>query len=224
MKKQKKGQFYILMLGSYTKDRLEKGLGTVLEPTGTVKTFPNFVLENQCYRFKDGYLNEIIDSKKSPALEYGLHNQFNFVTRNEADNLIRFYDRSPVEKLLYPIGTDDAGNTGKKGPAGMNALYVYSTRPMLLRDLQSKSISELQDIYNKHFNLTSGGALQLDVTPLDMAEMYLRLALQKGSEEGLLTYNDTVKSVRRCSGDCIPMSVAESLRFQLNRPVTVTYV
>ena len=185
----------ILMLGSYSKDKLQEGLGTVLEPTGTVKTFPDFVLEGQHYRFGNGYLNGIIDSKKSPALEYGLDNQFNFITKKDADNLIRFFDRSPVEKLLYPVGIDETGNVGKKGPSGMNALYVYSTRPMLSRDLQSKSISEMQDIYNKHFNLTSGGALQLDVTPLDMAEMYLRLALQKKSDEGMLTYNDTANSV-----------------------------
>jgi hypothetical protein len=188
----------ILMLGSYSTDELNKGLGTVLVPTGNVKTFPDFVLEGQHYRFGNGYLDGILADSKHPALEWSLQARFNFMTTNEADNLIRFFDRSPVEKLLYPIGIDETGNVGKKGPSGMNALYVYSTRPMLLRDFKNKHAEndyERQDIYNKHFNLTSGGALQLDVTPLDMAEMYLRLALQKKSDEGMLTYNDTVKSV-----------------------------
>ena len=184
----------VLMLGTYHQDDLNQGLNHVLTAsTREEKAFPNFVLPQGTYKFKDGFIGDFKVGDRKGALENGLMNGFGFLTAGLTDNLIQHFDRRPVERLLQ--------EKMNEGSSGMNALYVYSTHPSLKRDIFYTNYAEKNDDYNKHFNLTSGGVLQMDVTPLSMAEMYLRVALQNGYIggtdviEGLLTYQDDVDSI-----------------------------
>lgn len=178
----------VLMLGTYPKESLEGGLPSVLDrSSANEKVFPNFVLGQQHFKFRDNYLKDFWVSPLPKALEAGLGNRFGFMLSSNVDNMIRHYDRHPVEDVL---------NTTENSPTGMNALYVYSTRPSLIRTIAHPSTHTNKEIiYDKHFNLTSGGVKEMDVTPLNMAEMYLRIALQRRSNEGLLTYSDTRKGI-----------------------------
>lgn len=183
----------VLMLGTYPKESLQKGLQSVLDrSSANERVFPNFVLGQQYYKFKDDYLREFWVSPLPKALEAGLGNRFGFILNSNVDNMIRHYDRHPVEGVLNTT----ENSLDPISPTGMNALYVYSTRPSLIRTITHPSTNTNKKmIYDKHFNLTSGGVQEMDVTPLNMAEMYLRIALQRRSNEGLLTYNDTRKGI-----------------------------
>lgn len=172
----------VLMLGTYHADKLKNSLGGVLAQSSSAdRVFPKFVLDNAYYKFKQDYLKDLCKNQTTHALEEGLKDKFRFNTAQKADNLIRFYDRQPVEKLL--------GLNPDEGFTGMNAMYVYSVLPCYYEYFSGKQSSP-QDIYNDHLNLTSGGVQRMDVTPLNMAEMYLRIALQNGYNGSLLTYQD----------------------------------
>ena len=183
----------VLMLGTYPKETLERGLSNVLRTSSTNEmVFPNFVLGQQYYKFRDNYLRDFRDSPEGRALEAGLENRFGFMLSSNVDNMIRHYDRHPVVSVLNTT----ENSLELTSPTGMNALYVYSTRPSLIRTISHQSSSTNNKIiYDKHFNLTSGGVEEMDVTPLNMAEMYLRIALQRRSKEGILTYSDTLKGI-----------------------------
>lgn len=181
----------VLMLGSYDADRLEKGLNNVLVPsTEDDKVFPKFVIgddgQRNYYKFAPNYLEDLSQHQISHALEVGLTEKFRFNNSRKADNTIRFYDKQPVENLLGLVPGD--------GYNGMNALYVYSILPCYYNYIHNRSMHNKQDIYNDHLNITAGGVRQMDVTPLDMAEMYLRVAMQNGYKGSLLTYQDDVLS------------------------------
>lgn len=183
----------VLMLGTYPKEALERGLPNVLRTSSTNEmVFPNFVLGQHYYKFRDNYLRDFRESPEVHALEAGLANRFGFMLSSNVDNMIRHYDRHPVESVLNTI----ENSLELTSPTGMNALYVYSTRPSLIRTISHQSASTNNEIiYDKHFNLTSGGVEEMDVTPLNMAEMYLRIALQRRSTESILTYSDTLKGI-----------------------------
>lgn len=185
----------VLMLGTYPKESLEGegGLPSVLDRSSkNEKVFPNFVLGQQYYKFKDEYLRDFWKSPLPKALEAGLGNRFGFILNSNVHNMIQHYDRHPVEGVLNTT----ENSLDLISPTGMNALYVYSTRPSLIRTIAYPSThTNKKIIYDKHFNLTSGGVGEMEVTPLNMAEMYLRTALQRRSNEGLLTYNDTRKGI-----------------------------
>lgn len=183
----------VLMLGTYPKETLERGMQNVLRTSSTNEmVYPNFVLGQQYYKFRDNYLRDFRESPEGRALEAGLENRFGFMLSSNVDNMIRHYDRHPVERVLNTT----ENSLEPTSPTGMNALYVYSTRPSLIRTISHQSTSTNNKIiYDKHFNLTSGGVEEMDVTPLNMAEMYLRIALQRRSKEGILTYSDTLKGI-----------------------------
>ena len=144
------------------------------------------------HKFRDNYLRDFRESPEGGALEAGLENRFGFMLSSNVDNMIRHYDRHPVESVLNTT----ENSLELTSPTGMNALYVYSSRLSLIRTISHQSAStDKKIIYDNHFNLTSGGVGEMNVTPLNMAEMYLRIALQKRSKEGILTYSDTRKGI-----------------------------
>lgn len=179
----------LLMLGAYDAQELNKGLGTVLEDSKQeVSEFPKFMLDGKYYAFKRKLMEDIQDdqhkSRSSHALEAGLSNRFRFNT-SHGKSLLHYYDREPVKRLFDATIDSEWAN--------MNGLYVHSTRPSLSRDIGGQTDQET--FYDNHFQLTSGSPLQMEVTPLNMAEMYLRMALMNWSEENLLTYDDAAKGV-----------------------------
>ena len=183
----------ILMLGTYPKETLERGLPSFMDRSlANERVFPNFVRGQEYYKFRNDYLRDFRVSSLPPALEAGLENRFGFMLSSNVDNMIRHYDKHPIESVLNTT----VNSLERTSPTGMNALYVYSTRPSLIRTIAHPSTStDKKIIYDNHFILTSGGVKEMDVTPLNMAEMYLRIALQRRSKEGLLTYSDTLKGI-----------------------------
>lgn len=177
----------LLMLGAYDAQELNERLGSVLDVSSQDENvFPKIVFKDHYYTFKKHLMGDIQNgpSMNSHALEDGLQNWFRFNVARKKET-IKYYDREPVERLFDPTIEAEWFN--------LNGQYVHSTKPSLYRDIDAQ-IKE-NEFYNNHFQLTSGSPLQLDVSPLNMAEMYLRVALLNGSEKNLLTYNDEAKGV-----------------------------
>lgn len=177
----------LLMLGAYDAQELNDRLNSVLDVSSESEVvFPKIVLENRYYTFKKHLMQNVQNgpNMNSRALEDGLQNWFRFNVARKKEN-IKYYDREPVERLFGPTIEAEWFN--------LNGQYVHSTKPSLYRDINAQTIEKT--FYDNHFQLTSGSPLQLDVSPLNMAEMYLRVALLNGSEENLLTYNDEAKGV-----------------------------
>lgn len=172
----------LLMLGAYDADKMQGTLNHVLQQSSvTERVFPKVMLHGTPYCFKRNLYEDITRQgygTRTYALETGLINMFGFVTSSSLFS----YDRRPVESLL--------GTGVCEGFASENASYVFSTIPKLYRNIAGQT--NRKQFYDNHFNLTAGGASCLDVTPLNMAEMYLRIALMNDREGSLLTYNDSI--------------------------------
>lgn len=200
----------VLMLGAYDANLLDQGLGRVLDVTNqTEVVFPKFVIGNTYYTFKKDLMTDVQNSSlalRNFALEAGLQDVFRFnLGKRKNNQLLPYYDREPVQSLF---GVSDESEW-----ATMNALYVHSTKPAVYREILEQTSQE--DFYNNNFQLTAGGALQLEVTPLNMAEMYLRLALQNGSDnKSLLTYCDTSSSVPLASVFPFPVQTMQRTAFK----------
>lgn len=172
----------LLMLGAYDANKMQGTLNQVLQQSSaTERVFPKVILNGNPYCFKRNLYEDITQQgygTRTYALETGLINMFGFVTSSSLSS----YDRRPVESLL--------GAGVCEGFASENATYVFSTIPKLYRNIAGQT--NRKQFYDNHFNLTAGGASCLDVTPLNMAEMYLRIALMNDKEGSLLTYNDSI--------------------------------
>lgn len=176
----------MLTLATYSPTKLRNGLGGVLvsaQPNESV--FPKFQIGNSYYKFKDRFIEEFEISR---ALESSLENNFGFhrwLNRNDGS---QSYDVSPLNSL-YDC---DTSMTQSAKMRTLNSEYVYSERPKLHRFV--KDNNDDNEVFNEIFNITSGGAKHLDVSPLNMAEMYLRIALQN-SAENILTYSDESENI-----------------------------
>lgn len=175
----------LIALSTYSPTRLESGLkGVLAQSNANEAVFPKFVMDGSCYKFKNDFLDEIGGSR---TLEKGLTDNFHFLTLLNRDEGNQPYDITPVD-FLYEGDTTQTLSTRMRS---MNSEYVYSERPKLYRDL-ANMIEE--DKIKSIFHLTSGGSKYLDVTPLNMAEMYLRVA-QLNAAESILTYDDAADSI-----------------------------
>lgn len=184
----------LLMLGAYDANLMRNGTldGVLQRSDVNEQVFPKIVLNNNYYCFRRNLLSDIKggSSLNSQALEAGLSTWFNF--KNSKPGVVSFtsYDRQPVKDILGLASSDEC-------PVNQNAYYVYSTIPRLYRDIAYQTSQET--FYDNHFNLTAGGASVMEVTPLNMAEMYLRIASMNGYSGSLLTYDDNAKALPRDS-------------------------
>lgn len=180
----------MLMLGGYSDSKMQEGFDEVLEAsTPEARIFPKIVLNNNYYTFRPDVMHDIQNcgtSGISHALEQGLMDWFHFKVTDYkigGSDPLEFYDNRPITNLF---------KTGYQERAiSQYSNYVYSIVPKLTRDIESAT--DVQSFYKDHFNLTAGGSKVLSVSPLNMSEMYLRLATLNNSDGSILTYNDDVQ-------------------------------
>lgn len=175
----------IIGLATYSPTALINGLeGPLVEAEANEAVFPKFSMDGRYYKFKDNFVDDFDDAR---ALESGLEDNFGFPRYQNSDFDNQLFDVSPTDAFY--------GNDKSKSPSSrmrsMNSEYVYSERPNVHRDIRSTTPDE---VIKGFFHLTSGGAKLLDVSPLNMAEMYLRIATLN-SADNLLTYSDAVDSI-----------------------------
>jgi len=171
----------IIGLSSYSSTKLNKGLGGVLEASSSrEQVFPLFSVDNHYYKFKKDFVNELSDDRE---LENSLNDNFRYLRWQSRDYSNQTYDVTPVDFLFKGDTTQNQRTRTKT----TNSLYVYSERPNLHREIKTVQPDE---VILSFLHLTSGGAKHLSVTPLNMAEAYLRIALLN-SAENILTYDDS---------------------------------
>lgn len=176
----------MLALSTHSTTQLSRGLNnTLVSCTNNELVFPKFSVNGNFYKFKDNFFDDYDNT--SIALEDGLLSNFNFLTRESRDYTLQSYDVSPTNYIIPD--TDPQSQLSKLH--SLNSLYVYSERPILHRDIEHKTDN---DIFKDILHITSGGVTCLDVTPLNMAEMYLRIALLN-SADNILTYCDNVTDI-----------------------------
>lgn len=176
----------MLALATYNITKSHAGLdGILVNSNYNEITFPKFSCDNNYYGFKDNFIDEY--DNNSIALEDALMNNFNFYITQWRDYTLQTYDVSPTNYVMLDRGSHN--NLSRL--RSLNSLYIYSERPLLHRDIKNHTN---QDIFKDILHMTSGGAKCLDVTPLNMAEMYLRIALLN-SAENILTYDDNVSAI-----------------------------
>ena len=176
----------MLALATHSASKLSHGLNnTLVSCTDNEIVFPKFSVNGNFYKFKDNFFDDFDNT--SIALEDGLLSNFNFLTRESRDYTLQSYDVSPTNFIIPD--SDPQSQLSKL--RSLNSLYVYSERPNLHRDIKNQTDI---DIFQDLLHMTSGGVKCLDVTPLNMAEMYLRIALLNSSEN-ILTYDDNITEI-----------------------------
>ena len=169
-------------MATYSPTALHDGLeGVLAQAQAGESVFPKFHMNGTYYKFKDKFVDDFVDAR---ALESGLEDNFGFPRYQNTDYGNQSLDIGPTERIY----SNDTSQTAVSRIRSMNAEYVYSERPNVHRDIANTSPD---DVIKGFFHLTSGGAKHLDVSPLDMAEMYLRIATLN-SADNLLTYSDEV--------------------------------
>lgn len=175
----------LIGLATYSPTNLDNGLGGVLVPAQANEgVFPKFCMNGKYYKFKDHFVDEL-DAPR--ALESGLEENFGYLTFLNRDYGSQSYDVSPTNGFF----SNDTTHSHASRMISMNSEYVFSERPDVHRDIKNSSVD---DVIKGFLHLTSGGAKHLDVTPLNMAEMYLRIATLDGADD-ILTYSDDVDSI-----------------------------
>ena len=176
----------VIGLATYSPTALHNGLGGVLaQAQAGEAVFPKFKMNGTYYKFKDKFVDDFVDEAR--ALESGLEDNFGFPRYQNADYRYQSFDISPTEGVY----SNDTSQTVASRMRPMNAEYVYSERPNVHRDIANTSPD---DVIKGFFHLTSGGAKHLDVSPLSMAEMYLRIATLNRADN-LLTYSDEARDI-----------------------------
>ena len=172
-------------LATFSSTNLANGLETVMEAASpNDEVFPMFVYNGHYYKFKEGFIKQFGNSR---ALENGLVDNFHFFRWLNRNSDKKAYDLATTEFLFV----NDTTQTLSTRTRTLNSEYIYSTRPMLYRDIKNNTEADvLKDI----FHITSGGAKCITVSPLNMAEMYLRIA-QLNAAENILTYDDDAKQI-----------------------------
>lgn len=172
-------------LGTYSPTQLRDGIGGALvRAQSDESVFPKFYLDGQYYKFKDQFVDDFDEDR---TMENSLNANFRFLRWQSRDYNNQTFDVSPADFLF----AKDTTHTQKTRTRTTNSLYVYSERPNLHREFQT---ANPDDIIKSFFHLTSGGAKHLNVTPLNMAEMYLRVALLNRAEN-VLTYDDNADNI-----------------------------
>jgi len=183
--------FFGAMIGlaTYDPNSFANGMDNVLEsvrPNESV--FPLFVYNNHYYKFKDNFIDDFRNSRiNSRILENSLTDNFHFLRWLNRDSDKKAFDIATTD-FLFRKDTMQSLSTRLNT---LNSEYIYSAKPTVHRDIKNTSDA---DVIKDIFHLTSGGAKRLDVSPLNMAEMYLRIT-QLNRADNILTYNDEATAV-----------------------------
>lgn len=193
----------IIGLGTYSSTQLYNGIGGALVKCTSPKeaVFPNFCFDGQYYKFKERFVDDFGDDR---TLENSLNENFRFLRWQSRDYGNQTYDVGPTNFLFY----NDTTQTQKTRTRTTNSLYVYSERPNLHREIET--IRD-DDVIKGFLHLTSGGAKHLNVTPLNMAEAYLRIALLNGAEN-VITYDDNTDSIPYKPFETVHDNFAEQMK------------
>lgn len=175
----------IIGLSTYSSTQLQDSFaGPLVACSSQEAVFPLFSIDGRYYKFTDRFIDDFSDDR---TLENSLYDNFGFLRWQRRDYHNQTYDVAPVNFLFE----NDTTQTQKTRTRTTNSLYVYSERPNLHREIRTVQADE---VIKQFLHLTSGGAKHLSVTPLNMAEAYLRIALLDGAED-VLTYDDSADRI-----------------------------
>ena len=166
----------LLMLGTYPSKIMESP-GLCLDPVPTgheAQYFPSFNINGTYYKFRGKFIPSLFEylpasPEGNAALENGLRDNFRYMVSYNTSG-----DERYRQEMVKFLGIEKT------------AEYVFPEKAEMVRKqfVQGKET----DIFNDHLNLVHGGN-PLQISPLIMAESFLRIVKDNNAED-LLTYDD----------------------------------